>query len=201
MNIEHNDNFISVFSNVFPDGYCKHIVDTFDNAVLTNNVGTDRSREGPRHFKDDYNHFNHIHNIIPRFKGEDVNNIFYGGLQECFDEYINKYSILKQQTIKSNQIKIQRSKPGQGYHAWHTERSSGPITDITRVLVYILYLNTLDETQAGETEFLYQQKRFRPVENTMLIWPAEFTHVHRGNPVYGSSNKYIMTGWFNYNDD
>jgi len=61
-----------------------------------------------------------------------------------------------------------------------------------------LYLNTLEPEQAGETEFLYQQERYRPVENTMILWPAAYTHAHRGNTVFGNSSKYIVTGWFYY---
>ena len=60
----------------------------------------------------------------------------------------------------------------------------------------MLYLNTLEEDAAGETEFLYQRKRVRPVENTMVIWPAGYTHPHRGNVVHGTKPKYIITGWF-----
>ena len=45
----------------------------------------------------------------------------------------------------------------------------------------MLYLNTLTDEQNGETEFLHQEKRIQPKENTMLIWPAGFTHTHRGN--------------------
>ena len=62
----------------------------------------------------------------------------------------------------------------------------------------MLYLNTLPEESNGETEFLYQQRRINPVENTMVLWPAAFTHSHRGNPVYGNAAKYIVTGWFYY---
>jgi hypothetical protein len=61
-------------------------------------------------------------------------------------------------------------------------------------LVYIAYLNTIKD--AGETEFLYQKIRIPPEENTMIIWPAAFTHTHRGNVVHGEKSKYIVTGWF-----
>ena len=58
-----------------------------------------------------------------------------------------------------------------------------------------VYLN--DVTEGGETEFLYQKCRFKPEKNTILIWPAQFTHVHRGNPPL-SNDKYIITGWVEY---
>jgi hypothetical protein len=62
----------------------------------------------------------------------------------------------------------------------------------------MLYLNTLEPESAGETEFLYQQTRIQPVENTMILWPAAYTHAHRGNTVFGNTSKYIVTGWFYY---
>jgi hypothetical protein len=195
MNSEY-DNFIGIYRNVFEDGFCKHIVDNFEDVVVKNNVGSDRTREAQRHIKDDYHHFNNVNDIFPHYNNIPVNDVFYGGLQACYDDYINKYSALNPYKMHGNVVKIQRSVPGQGYHVWHFEQSP----DVAhRVLVYILYLNTIEENNAGETEFLYLQKRIRPIENTMIVWPAGFTHTHRGNPVFGNSNKYIITGWFNFN--
>jgi hypothetical protein len=62
----------------------------------------------------------------------------------------------------------------------------------------MLYLNTLRPESAGETEFLYQQKRYNPIENRLIVWPAAYTHAHRGNAVFGEQSKYIVTGWFYY---
>ncbi len=193
----YNDNFIGVYENVYDSGFCKHIVDNFDEQVSIHNVGSDRRWDAKPHVKDDYAHFNHVYNIFPDYLGGHVNNIFYDGLQRCFEQYSDKYSILANgHNILGNHIKIQRSLPGQGYHTWHFEQGSG-IT-ASRVLVFILYLNTMEVENAGETEFLYLQKRIRPVENTMIIFPAGFTHTHRGNPVHGDKAKYIITGWFSF---
>ena len=92
-------------------------------------------------------------------------------------------------------MKMQRTGPGGGYHVWHGEQ--GPGTHANRAVVYMLYLNDLDG-EGGETEFLYQKMRVKPEENLMLVWPASFTHAHRGNPVLGETHKYIVTGWFYY---
>jgi hypothetical protein len=54
----------------------------------------------------------------------------------------------------------------------------------------------LGEDSAGETEFLYQKMRIPPQENCTVIWPAAYTHPHRGNVVHGNKSKYIITGWF-----
>ena len=49
--------------------------------------------------------------------------------------------------------------------------------------------------EGGETEFLYQSKRIISEVGKTLIWPASFTHLHRGNPPL-KGEKYYITGWF-----
>jgi len=56
----------------------------------------------------------------------------------------------------------------------------------------MLYLNTVSE--GGETEFLYLHRRIKPLQGRLLIFPASFTHTHRGNPPL-SGDKYILTSW------
>ena len=63
-----------------------------------------------------------------------------------------------------------------------------------RILAWTLYLNDIPEGE-GETEFLWQATKVKPKAGLLCIFPASFTHTHRGNPVY-STNKYIATGWF-----
>ena len=47
----------------------------------------------------------------------------------------------------------------------------------------------------GETEFLHQALRIEPKAGTTLLWPAGYTHRHRGNPPLKGEKIYI-TGWF-----
>lgn len=89
--------------------------------------------------------------------------------------------------------KIQRTRPSEGYHVWHCENNN--ITYKARCLSWILYLN--DVEQGGETEFLYLSKRVNPKAGRLIIFPAGFTHTHRGNQPL-SGEKYIATGWVEY---
>ena len=57
----------------------------------------------------------------------------------------------------------------------------------------MVYLN--DDFEGGETEFLYYKRRERPEKGKLLLWPAGYTHTHRGGMVL-KGNKYIVTGWF-----
>lgn len=195
MNTEYKD-FIGVFSGVYPDGFCEHLISEFErNQKL--GVGTNRqnSEGADRHIKDDYQICSNGKNLnFEPFDGHNTVDLFFKGLQNCFDVYAGEFSTLKSLDIRCNNMKMQKTSTGGGYHVWHGEQGNGE--QANRGLVYMLYLNTLSKEANGETEFLYQQRRINPVENTMVIWPAAFTHTHRGNPVYGDSHKYIVTGWF-----
>jgi hypothetical protein len=197
MKIFHKD-FIATYTDVYPDGYCKHLIKEFDR-LANAGAGADRikSENASAHVKKDYQIGLNIgvHNSEP-FEGNDLVNMFFNGLQVCYEEYINNFSVLKDSKIRGTVMKMQRTDPGGGYHVWHAEQGGGKHAE--RVLVYMLYLNTLEPESAGETEFLYQQTRIRPVENTMILWPAAYTHAHRGNTVFGNTSKYIVTGWFYY---
>lgn len=90
---------------------------------------------------------------------------------------------------------IQHYAPGGGYKVWHSERSNAKFPATTRHLVWMTYLN--DVTDAGETEFYYQKIKIQPRKGLTAIWPADWTHTHRGI-VSPTQEKYIITGWFNF---
>jgi hypothetical protein len=88
-------------------------------------------------------------------------------------------------------FKIQKTLPTQGYHLWHVERAPG-FDNYRRGLAYTIYLNDIEE--GGETEFLNQSVRVKPKKGRVVIWPAGFPYVHRGNPPLKDTN-YILTSW------
>tara|TARA_R110002094_G_scaffold48736_1_gene60453 strand:+ start:305 stop:892 length:588 start_codon:yes stop_codon:yes gene_type:complete len=88
-------------------------------------------------------------------------------------------------------LKIQKTLPTEGYHIWHIEHQKGFVNE-ARALVFSIYLNDVEE--AGETEFLHFSKRVKPKTGRIVIWPAGFPYVHRGNPPL-SGKKYILTSW------
>jgi hypothetical protein len=184
---------------VYPKGYCEHLISEF-NRLESGGAGTNRqnSDNAPAHIKNDHQIGIELRNHgLFSFEGNNPERMFFDGLQRCYDEYINKYSVLQENgNIRATVMKMQRTGPGGGYHVWHAEQ--GPGAHTSRVIVYMLYLNDIAAEEGAETEFLYQKKRFNPTENTMVMWPAAYTHAHRGNPVLGETHKYIVTGWFYY---
>ena len=87
----------------------------------------------------------------------------------------------------TERMNIQHYKPGEGFYAWHHER--GEIA-MHRELVFMTYLNDVPD---GGTEFLYQDLTTTAKKGKTLIWPANYTHIHRGQ-ISKTQEKYIITG-------
>ncbi len=196
--MSNQEEFIKVYRGVYPEGYCQHLINEFERLTQAGAGSSRQNSDGAsRHVKNDLQLLLNmgVHPIAP-FEGQSAIDMFFKGLQVCYDDYTSQFSVLQEGRIRGTHVKMQRTDPGGGYHVWHGEQGNG--NQAERVLVYTLYLNSLDEGEGGETEFLYQRKRIRPEGNTMLLWPAAFTHAHRGNTVLGGQSKYIVTGWFFY---
>jgi hypothetical protein len=111
--------------------------------------------------------------------------------ETAYPAYAQKYNVINQISHHTIRImKLQKTLVGGGYHVWHNEDDT--VQNMRRIMTYILYLNDVEE--GGETEFLYYPKRIKPQTGTLILWPAGYTHAHRGNPPI-SNTKYILTGW------
>ena len=111
-------------------------------------------------------------------------------LKPCVDEYLQTFSVLNLRKFLLHDIKLKIILAGGGFHNWHYE--DGSLESSARQFVVQVYLN--DDFDGGETEFLYQQRREEAVAGDVLMFPAAFTHTHRGNPPLGG-NKYLATSW------
>ena len=116
---------------------------------------------------------------------------YFKFLNDCFKSYTKRYGILFNGPIYNDVFKIHKVRKSEGYHVWHYERSSPE--NIDRLMAYMTYLEV--PKKGGETEFLHQSLRIEPVVGRTLIWPAGYTHMHRGNPPLDGEKMYI-TGWF-----
>ena len=114
---------------------------------------------------------------------------FFNELNKCAKQYVDKYNL--NSSIKTSfSTNIQHYKANTGYVNLHYERSG---EYPKRQLVYMLYLNTIND--GGGTEFPYQKITFNAIKGNLIIWPADFTHPHKGI-ISKTKEKYIVTGWF-----
>ena len=83
---------------------------------------------------------------------------------------------------------------GEGFKKWHCERMVEDPLFLQRGLVFMTYLNDVDD---GGTEFYYQNCEVKARKGLTLIWPADWTHTHRG-VISHTKEKYIVTGWIKF---
>jgi hypothetical protein len=188
------ENFIAIYENAFPKEYCDSVIEYFN---IAEKLGLTLSRQKQENIskvhKDDQQFYanssaslTHSAELIMPFTS-----IFWN---EIYPKYANTFQILKEFSPHTNYaFKIQKSEIGQGFHMWHAENADSTMSH--RILAWTLYLNDVEE--GGETEFLYYPKRVKPKTGTFVIFPAGFTHTHRGNPPI-SNTKYIITGWVEF---
>jgi prolyl 4-hydroxylase len=119
------------------------------------------------------------------------------GLREVASRYCEKFQAAGAVNPWSitESINLQYYPPGGGYKEWHTERIGKQAPSCNRHLVFMTYLNDVNEE--GGTEFFYQRLRTRARRGLTLIWPVDWTHLHRGI-VAPAEEKFIVTGWFGF---
>tara|TARA_Y100000766_G_C18739792_1_gene522972 strand:- start:31 stop:663 length:633 start_codon:yes stop_codon:yes gene_type:complete len=131
-------------------------------------------------------------NHVDEFSSQSTTQIYYIWQKisaMAISSYFQKYECLAIRGMEHKFCKLQRTKPGEGFHAWHSDQGGN---QPYRQLVTLMYLN--DDFEGGETEFLHQSVRIKPQAGKYVIFPAHWTHIHRGNPPIGG-NKYILTSW------
>jgi hypothetical protein len=183
------ENFIGVFDSVMTKEECNILINHFDlhHAFTKNqiNLVDKNKRQDDTIFVDalDYKYAPFTEMVVKK-------------LCLCYEMYSQEYGAIIPTLADHSidwSIRIQKTKPGGGYHVWHCEQDCIPHSQ--RILAWTIYLNDVED--GGETEWLYQHKRVKSKTGTICIWPASFTHTHRGNPPI-SNEKYISTGWISF---
>jgi hypothetical protein len=193
---------IAIFKNAVPQNICEDFINFFED-VQNSRIGRkfkyqgnefdaeEVGDDGKNQFKEGVYGRSDKALWIDKFDTK-LTNICYDFLGKAFEQYAAEYPDLQNTPLTVLDVKMQRTDPGGGYHVWHSESSH--YTSSNRVLVWMIYLNDIPKGE-GETEFFTQRLRFHPERGTILLWPAGYTHAHRGNFVRTTS-KYVITGWF-----
>jgi len=184
-------NFIGVYDNYITEEECNKAIKLYEDQNKFNNtvnrIGGERSSILE---KQDQQFFGFHHNIDVWW--EDLK-IMVVNFDLAFNHYIQNTGAKEAYGVPFHFtcLKIQKTLPTEGYHVWHIEHGKGHgYSD--RAFVFSIYLNDVEE--GGETEFLHFSKRVKPKKGRIVIWPAAFPYVHRGNPPL-SGEKYILTSW------
>ena len=129
---------------------------------------------------------------------EKISQRYDNELQKVANSYVEKFpKSADTEKWGIEDFNIQKYDPGGGFFLWHSERTAGGSV-ANRHLVFMTYLN--DVYEGGETEFFHQKVKIKPRKGLTLIWPADWTHYHRGVPAE-KETKYIVTGWFRFLED
>ena len=188
--VEKHDSFIGVWDKIVTPEQCERMCGLIDDMISTtvnpySAVGEVNDDQAPLLRVDECLYAEEVNPELHQY--------FNHVLSQMIASYKKHYHTLSSLAeFASTSVKLQRTKPRGGFHKWHCEQSQ--VETSRRVMAWMIYLNDMPEGEA-ETEFLWQGVKLQPKAGRGCIWPAAWTHVHRGNTVY-TQNKYIATGWF-----
>jgi hypothetical protein len=196
MKEEYND-FVGIYDESVPVDLCNIFVDNWEEAQKNKTI-IDMTKENETgYFKKPFpivrkDESAFVYPLFSTIYPKPPVDAYFNFLQECFHLYVERYGIKFDGIIYNNVFKIHKVRKSEGFHIWHYEGDNP--ADMDRLMAYMTYLEV--PKKGGETEFLHQSLRIEPIVGRTLIWPAGFTHFHRGNPPLDGEKMYI-TGWFN----
>ena len=185
------NNFIGVYDNFITKEECNKAIKIFEDNdkfnKTVNRIGSEKSsilkKQDQQFFAAPFNLEVWWENLKPMMLNFDIAWQHYLKNTGAGDAYACPFYF--------TDLKIQKTLPTEGYHVWHIEHGKG-FDNEARAFVFTIYLNDIKE--GGETEFLHFSKRVQPKTGRIVIWPAGFPYLHRGNPPLKGS-KYILTSW------
>lgn len=185
---DNTPNFISTFDHALSEEECKQIIHEFEDSKekqIEGRVGNNLIKIGTKKSTD----------ITYNFKDSSLTTkIISKSLQKYVKVYINEYPELNNHVgdwTTCDYYNVQRYKPQEGYFKTHCEVVD--IKSASRILVWMFYLNSVEN---GGTLFPQYEIGIRAIQGRLVIWPAYWTHLHKGQ-ISQTQTKYITTGWYN----
>ena len=186
-----NPNFIEIYDNALTSYHCKEVIRWVETQSLTRGrcAGDNNQTVVNLKVKDSWD-------IFGKFSKKNyVDLLIKDVLNKYTPFYLETYPSVKlmESWDVDDDYNIQKYDPCGGYHVLHHENEGGQV--VRRVMAWMIYLNTV--TDKGGTYFSYYNKTIKAKEGRLVIWPAYFTHPHKG-VVSKTQTKYIATGWYNF---
>jgi hypothetical protein len=212
------DNFIKIYENALSNKLCKYFIDFFDEQeklgkVWRGKTGTNKTSNKKVKDSIDLNlgyhqklnvnlnklskYFDIVHNKFKEYMmyyQTDADTLYKEFFNSGIDNILMNYNNITYENYPSwlGPVIHKYNPPNQGYHAYHADWGSSEEKAARRMMIGMVYLNDVEE--GGETEFFHQKVKIKPEQGTLVIWPAYFTHLHKGHPPI-SGSKYIMNTW------
>ena len=184
--------FIEEYKNALTSTECEKIIEYMNSTELSPGiVGGGINRE----IKDSFDRTMWL-DADDGYGASEINKLIHTCLKKWSCVYTEKHHQLKNIHKWDLDIvyNLQKYNPRQCYHKSHCENSGYPSTS-NRMLAWMIYLNTVNDE--GGTFFDNFGFKTKAIEGSLLIWPAYWTHHHRGIPS-PTETKYIATGWFSF---
>jgi prolyl 4-hydroxylase len=191
INNPNDKNFIGIW-NINNDNLCKKIINFFEKRKDLQKLGEIGFGKNEK-VKKSIDISLHPRNLTE--EGFDDIKFFFNSLQECYEDYKTQWPFLKNNFTKLDipSFNIQKYEIGGHFKMMHCERAN--IQSMHRIFAWMTYLNDVED--GGETYFEHFDLKIKPSTGKTLIWPAEWTHAHRGE-ILNKGNKYIITGWIHF---
>ena len=117
-------------------------------------------------------------------------------LNDCYCDYMESFNLnVYIKELHIGPFNIQKYNKGGHFKSWHSERMN--ISSSSRLFAWMTYLNDVED--GGETEFYYYGVKVKPKKGLTIIWPSEWTHLHKGSIT--NEIKYVITGWLHFPDN
>ena len=182
-----------VWGRQIPDEVCDHLIEFWENQKFL------RVQPGQVYAQGDITTNHELKEsmdcIIPHQVAMPHIQDYLTELQGVLEDYIKEFPFCNTSRFQIVEpLSMQWYPKGGGFKEWHTERLNALPGTAFRHLVFMTYLNDVPD---GGTEFYHQDLYIPAKKGYTVIWPAEWTHFHRGR-VSNTSEKKIITGWFTY---
>ena len=117
----------------------------------------------------------------------------FRAIETLKESYTKSFSeVNRLQSWKIQYVRLKRWSPNYSYSYWHSEHQKRT-PDCYRVMSFLIYLTDND----AHTEF----RRHRNVKTKAgrgLMFPAYFTHEHRGSVCKKGLDRYIVSGYYGF---
>jgi hypothetical protein len=179
---ESNSNFIYIENNFFSAEESKNVINKFDNNL-----------QQPKE-KLEYLGYNYIDLFYDNFiLDDDFFKIFTNKLSNSLQEYKKLYPEinLTESFWDLTSLRFKKFNKGKSFADFHSEQN---LTFPNRVLSIQLYLT---EHNCG-TEFYRNNYVIKSEIGRLAIFPAYFTHTHKGQVCPDNKERFIITGYVNF---